>query len=170
MQSGPATNRLTSMTRVSGQRCRSQRSAHGSRDASFLAEPLAQHELLDLAARGTRELGDLPHVFGPLLAGQAARFEMRAHRLEVGRGRARLHAHERAAAFAEPRVGRADHRDLGDPRHAHELLLDLDRAHVLAAANDDVLLAVGDREVAVGVAHTDVAGHEPAVGRERLLR
>ncbi len=40
---------------------------------------------------------------------------------------------------------------------------------VLAAADDDVLLAIGDREVAVVVEHTDVAGHEPAVGAERSL-
>ena len=41
------------------------------------------------------------------------------------------------------------------------------RAHVLAAADDDVLLAVGDRQVAVVVEDADVAGHVPAVGGER---
>ena len=89
---------------------------------------------------------------------------MGSHRVEVRCGRARLHPHERAAALAEARIGRADDRDLGDAGHAQQLLLDLDRAHVLAAADDDVLLAVGDREEAVVVEHTDVAGHEPAVG------
>ncbi len=76
----------------------------------------------------------------------------------------RTNAH---AALAEPRIRRRDHCDLGDTRHAHELFLDFDRAHVLATADDDVLLAIGDREVPVGIEHADVARHEPAVGRER---
>ena len=90
--------------------------------------------------------------------------------VEVGRRRAGLHADERARVLAEPRVGRGDDRDLGDAGHAQQQLLDLARADVLAAADDDVLLAVGDREVAVGVEHADVAGREPAVGVERRLR
>ena len=95
-------------------------------------------------------------------------FEVRAHRDQVRRGDAGLHAEERAAESRRAAVGRGDDRDLGDAGHAHQQLLDLRRAHVLAAADDDVLLAIGDREVAVGVEHADVAGHEPTVGRERL--
>ena len=91
---------------------------------------------------------------------------MHTNRIEIGRIGAGLHAHERARALTEPRIGRRDHRDLGDARHAHQLLLDLDRADVLAAADDDVLLAIGDREKAVLVEHADVAGHEPTARRE----
>ena len=81
-----------------------------------------------------------------------------------------LHAHERAAVLTEARVGRGDDRDLGDARHPEEQLLDLGRADVLAAADDDVLLAVDDREEPVVVDHADVAGLEPAVGVERSRR
>ena len=65
-------------------------------------------------------------------------------------------------------LGHADHRDLGDGRVREEHVLDLDRGDVLAAGDDDVLLAVADREVAVVADHAAVAGVEPAVD-ERLL-
>ena len=45
-----------------------------------------------------------------------------------------------------------------------EHLLDLARVDVVAAADDHVLLAVDDVEVAVLVLAADVAGGEPAVG------
>src|SRR5215831_11430614 len=47
-----------------------------------------------------------------------------------------------------------------------EQVLDLPRAHVLALADDDVLLAPGDAEVAGFVDDAEVLGAEPAVGRE----
>jgi hypothetical protein len=43
-------------------------------------------------------------------------------------------------------------------------LLDFARVDVAAAADDQVLLAVDDRVVAVGVDGGEVAGAEPAVG------
>ena len=49
-----------------------------------------------------------------------------------------------------------------------EPLLDLDAVDVLAAADDHVLLAVGDEEEALVVEVADVAGVEPAVGVDRL--
>ena len=51
---------------------------------------------------------------------------------------------------------------------AEQHLLDLQRADVLAAADDDVGLAVGDGQVAVVIDHADVAGVIPAVVVERL--
>jgi hypothetical protein len=42
--------------------------------------------------------------------------------------------------------------------------LDFDRGDVLAAGNDDVLGAVLDLQVAVGMHHAEVAGPEPAIG------
>ena len=66
-------------------------------------------------------------------------------------------------------------RDADDRRLAHagmlvEHLLDLARVDVVAAADDHVLLAVDDVEVAVVVDAPDVAGAEPAVGVDRGRR
>ena len=52
------------------------------------------------------------------------------------------------------------HRDL---RVRHRDVLEVDRADPFAAGLDDVLAAVGDLHVAVGVDRGDVAGREPAV-------
>src|SRR3546814_9729893 len=65
----------------------------------------------------------------------------------------------------------ADHHRLLDEGRHLELVLDLRRADVLAArGDDDVLLAVGDLEEAVGIELADVAGVEPALGVHRLGR
>src|SRR6185369_8652362 len=45
--------------------------------------------------------------------------------------------------------------------------LDFERGDVLAAADDDVLLAVGNGKEAVRVHASHVAGEEPAAGQER---
>ena len=60
-----------------------------------------------------------------------------------------------------------------DRRRQHVLVavqhvLDLQRRDVLAARNDDVLRAVLDLDVAVGLDHREIAGAEPAAG-EALL-
>src|SRR5262249_15326419 len=52
---------------------------------------------------------------------------------------------------------------------AHDRVLELDRRDPLPAALDDVLGAVGDLDVAVGIDVDDVAGAEPPVV-ERLRR
>ena len=64
-------------------------------------------------------------------------------------------------------VGHRDHRRLHHRRVAVERLLDLERGDVLAAGDDDVLGAVLDLGIAVGVAHGEVAGVVP-VAAERL--
>ena len=51
-----------------------------------------------------------------------------------------------AAALTEPCVGCGDDDDLGDPGQRSERELDLSRRQVLAAADDDVLGAVRDRQ------------------------
>ena len=69
-------------------------------------------------------------------------------------------------------IGRPDRRRVPDGRVAVQHLVDLAGHDVLAAADDDVLLAIGDVHVAVGVDVADVARVEPAVGERRggLLR
>ena len=51
-----------------------------------------------------------------------------------------------------------------------EDLLDLARVHVVAAADDQVLLAIDDEEVPVLVGLGDVAGLEPPLAVDRLGR
>ena len=72
---------------------------------------------------------------------------------------------ERLDLLAEHRVGHADHRRLGDGGMLAERLLDQRRRHVLAAAADDVALAVDEVEPAVGVERAEIAGVEPAVAQ-----
>ena len=64
-------------------------------------------------------------------------------------------------------VGDGDDRALQHGRVAGDGLLDLDGRDVLAAGDDDVLLAVAQLDVAVRVHHRQVAGVEPAAA-ERL--
>ena len=94
---------------------------------------------------------------------------MLTYLFEIGCGGAGVHAHERAHVFAEARVGRGDDRDLGDAREPHHQLLHLGGGDVLAAANDDVLLAVGDRQETGGIEDAHVTAPEPAVAGERLV-
>ena len=83
--------------------------------------------------------------------------------------RARLQRHERARRLAPVRIRPRDHRRLHHLRMAVQALLDLERADVLAARDDDVLAAVLDLDVAVRMPDGEVAGVVPAV-RERRLR
>jgi hypothetical protein len=53
---------------------------------------------------------------------------------------------------------------------AVERVLDLDRRDVLAARDDDVLRAVLDLDIAVGVGDREIAGMEPAAGKRLFGR
>src|SRR5262249_6888615 len=64
--------------------------------------------------------------------------------------------------LAPDRVGHADGRGFGDLRALHQHAVDLDRRNVDAAADDQLLLAPGEIEVAVGVEIADVAGAHAA--------
>src|SRR4051794_6844243 len=76
--------------------------------------------------------------------------------------RALLHVERDQGDQVGPAV--ADHHALRDVGALLDLGLEVRRRDVLAArGDDDVLLAAGDREVAVGVDLPDVAGVEPAV-------
>src|SRR5215210_2852925 len=70
--------------------------------------------------------------------------------------------------LAELVVWHADHRHLGHRGVLVEHLLDLARVDVVAAADDQVLLAVDDEEVAVLVHAGHVAGVEPAAAHAVL--
>ena len=82
---------------------------------------------------------------------------------------ARLQRHERLRPLAPPLRGDRDHGALQHGRVALDHLFDLDRRDVLAARDDDVLLAVAQLDVAVRVHHAEVARVEPSAG-ERAPR
>src|ERR1051325_6853800 len=52
---------------------------------------------------------------------------------------------------------------------AHREILDPRRVDVVAAADDQVLLAPDDFEAALGVEAAEIAAHEPALAVERFL-
>jgi hypothetical protein len=84
------------------------------------------------------------------------------------RSRPVLRQVDRGGNLAEALVGQAEHARLGHVGMRVDLAFDLDRRDVLAAADDDVLLAVDDVEVSVLVKVAEVARAEPAIGGERL--
>src|SRR6266446_5881905 len=128
-----------------------------------LLRALAQLEFLDLARRGfwQRSEDDRPRylVMGEVgaapgddvIAGNGAGAGLRLERDKSARG------------LAPDRVGPGDDRRLHHLRMAIERILDFERGDVLAARDDDVLRAVLDLDIAVGVADGEVAGVEPVV-------
>ena len=77
--------------------------------------------------------------------------------------------HERLGPLAPAIVGHLHDGGLEDRRVAHDRLLHLDGGDVLAARDHDVLGAVAQLDVAVGVPHAEVSGVEHAA-LERLGR
>src|SRR5205085_4733249 len=86
-------------------------------------------------------------------------------RVDVG---PRLRDDDRDPHFAEVRVRHAHDRALRDAGHVVDVALDLRRVDVVAAADDQVLAAADDGDVAALVHLADVAGAEPAVVGELL--
>ena len=80
----------------------------------------------------------------------------------LGRALPRLEGHEGLGPLAPFLVRDGHHRALHHRRMPGHALLDLDGGDVLAARDDDVLLAIAQLDVAVGVPDPDVAGVEPS--------
>src|SRR5579884_691481 len=126
--------------------------------------PLPQHVFLDLAGRG---LGKVSELY-PLRA-----LEVRDPLAAVGddllgrRRPAGPERHERLRHLAPGLVRRGDDRALQDGRVGRDRLLDLDRADVLAARDDDVLHPVAQLDGAVRVHDGHVPRMKPAAA-ERL--
>ena len=68
--------------------------------------------------------------------------------------------------LAQPVVRHSEHAGLGDGGAGVDLRFDLGAGDILAAADDDVLLAVDDEQIAVLVDVADVAGADVAVRGE----
>src|SRR5262249_11625665 len=85
---------------------------------------------------------------------------------------ARLELDDGLDLLAEPLVGDADHSGCGDGRVRVQLLLDLTRIDVEATADDQLLLAVHDEEIAVVIDIAHVPSVEPATAHHlgRSLR
>src|SRR5439155_16996168 len=130
---------------------------------------VAQHELLDLAGRGLRQIPELD---------SGRRLEMRDVLLAevddvlLGRLLARLERDEGLGPLPPLLVRDGHDRALHHRRVLGHALLHLDGRDVLAARDDDVLLPVAQLDVAVRVPHTDVPRVEPAAaeGLRRRLR
>ena len=123
--------------------------------------------LEDLAGRALGELVDEPDLARVLVGGDALLDEL----AQLGRRVASAPALSATAAptsSPSSSCGIADHGGLAHRGVLVEDLLDLARVDVVAAADDELLLAVDDEEVAVLVDAADVAGAEPAVGVDRL--
>src|SRR5689334_7224034 len=109
--------------------------------------PIPQHELLDLAGGRLRQLPELD---------RRRRLEARdvllaeVDDLPLARALSRLERHERLGPLAPFLVGYGHDRALHHRGTPGLALLDLDGGDVLAARDDDVLLAVAQLDVAVG--------------------
>src|ERR1700752_4449377 len=75
-----------------------------------------------------------------------------------------LHFDESARRLAPFLVRPRHHGSKSYARMLEERILDLDRGYVLAARNDDVLRAVTQLNVAVGILDPEIAGMEPPAG------
>jgi hypothetical protein len=132
---------------------------------------VAQRVLLHLAARrhadGVEAFDDGEMARHPEIGAALAQ---ELHQLGLGRRRVGLERDEGRAHLAQPRIGHADDLRRGDRGMREQHLLDLGRGDVLAADTEYVLAAADHAQAAVGGEHADVAGTQPAVGRERLCR
>ncbi len=81
------------------------------------------------------------------------------------RARALFESDEGFGTLAPALVGNPDHRAFEHGRVGADGLLDLDRRDVLAAGDDDVLGAVAQFDVAVGVPDGQITGVEPAAAK-----
>ena len=90
--------------------------------------------------------------------------EALSHRGKVEGRHARHGPDDGGAVLAVACIGRGDDGHLGNPGDRSQDVLHFGGRHVLATPDDDVLLAVGDRQVAVRVDDADVARVVPPVG------
>ena len=125
----------------------------------LLAVALADAVLGDLAGHALRQPVDDLDVLGllPGAKSRAAEIDQRLRR----RGLAGAQRHLRHHGLAPFRVRGADHGHFAHRRVLGEHVLDRHRVDVVAAADDQELLAVGQVEVAVGIHVAEILRAQP---------
>ena len=87
-----------------------------------------------------------------------------------GVGRRAVACNDRQAhAFAETLVGDRERRGLEHRGMLDCQVLDMRRINIVATADDEVLLAADDLQIAFGIEAPEVAGEKPATRVERVL-
>ncbi len=132
----------------------------------LLLDHVAHDELLHLAGHGHRKLGDELDVARDLVVGDLSLAE--GTHLLRGQRLAGLDANPGAQLLAIAVVGDAEHLGVLDLRMLVEILLDLARIEVLAAADHHVLDAADDVAVALVVDGGEIAGVHPAAVVQHL--
>src|SRR6202035_5538061 len=128
----------------------------------YRSAPAPQHEFLNLSGRRLRQF--IHEVK------RARNLEMRQRgagkimQLSLRRGLTGAQNDECVGRFTPFFMRHADHRNLEHGRVAQQRALDFDRGDVLAAADDDVLEAVSDLDVAIGMHDRAITGMKPAAG------
>src|SRR5271165_2472752 len=117
-------------------------------------------ELLHLAGDGERKFLDELDVARNLEARDLVFAEL-ANGI-LGQGRPAFQLDPRCHLLAIPAIGHANHLHCADPRAGIKKLLDLARRNIFTAADDDVLGASGDLEVAVLVHDGQITAMQPA--------
>src|SRR3954451_13896539 len=125
---------------------------------------LAQRALEYLAGRRPRQLVDELHDSRQLVGGQMGTQE--GDELRCLRGGAGPQDDQRLDRLTPAGGGHADDRGLVDRGMPRERLLDLYPVHVLAAADDHVLDAVGQEQVAIAVGISAVTRAQPSFGAQ----
>src|SRR5207249_160797 len=127
-------------------------------------------DTLDLAGRAERDVVEHEDASWNLERRKSSRGE----RAEFGLARwgaVVIAQHDgRAHLLAQRGVRDRERGSFRDREVGEQRLFDLARRNLLAAAVDDLLEPAGDREVAVVVEHTLVAGAEPAVAERGRVR
>ena len=118
---------------------------------------------MDLAGDSEGVLGDEFHVFRDLVVGDAA-LAVFVNALASDRvvGQV-LHLYHHRHLLSVLLVGNCDHLGIQQSAHLHQVLLDLFRVDVLAPADNHVLYAAHDRQVALLVQHPQIARFHPAL-------
>ena len=130
--------------------------AHRHRPDAARPRPFDELALQDLAARGQRVGGHRDEILGHVVARQPGSVQMRQQFLRLGAG-ALVKNDRQADLFAEPAIGDGERRDAGHRRVPHRQILDPRRIDVVAAADDQILLAADDFEAALVVEPAEIA-------------
>src|SRR5579859_7930506 len=123
-----------------------------------LGQALAELILEDLEGGIAGQLVDYFELFGDLLDHQPGGAAILLQLEQGDRPVAWRRLDDGAYPFAPITVGKPDHGDAGDLRVLVDEILHLFGAHVLALADDDVLVSTGDDHVSVRPQHPEVPG------------